>query len=125
MVSKKEAGSRLGKFTDDLGVPSNMVFDNDKEQTGPKSDFMQIIKDNNINWQTTEPYSPWQNRCELMIGLLRRQWKLQMRYVPKRLWDFGLTYEAEIMSRTCRKGDDRTARALRSLLVILQKLALG
>jgi hypothetical protein len=45
-----------------------------------------------------------------MIGELKRRWKHHMvvRNVPSRLWDYGLRYEAEIMSRTARGPEGRT-----------------
>jgi hypothetical protein len=45
-----------------------------------------------------------------MIGEVKRKWKQRMvnRSVPNRLWDYGLVYESEIMSRTARGPEGRT-----------------
>ena len=57
----------------------------------------------------TEPGRKNQNhRAEREIGILKTRWRTRManNAVPHRLWDYGLVYEAEIMSRTCRHHDD-------------------
>ena len=44
------------------------------------------------------------------IGFLAKRWKLRMtkKKVPKRLWDFGLVYESELLSQMARGDDHRT-----------------
>jgi hypothetical protein len=48
--------------------------------------------------------------AEHEIGNLAKRWKLRMtkKQVPKRLWDFGLVYESELLSRMARGRDSRT-----------------
>ena len=52
-----------------------------------------------------EPYSPWQNRYEGMIKILKNKAKCRriQRRVPKHIWDFGLVWEAEIYLCTAVK----------------------
>jgi hypothetical protein len=78
--------------------------------TGRATEFMKNIRHYHINMRYTEPYTPRQNFAEQMIGELKRRWKQRMatHSIPNRLWDYGLIYEAEILSRTARGPDDRT-----------------
>ena len=48
--------------------------------------------------------------AEREIGFLAKRWKLRMtkRKVPKRLWDYGLVYESELLSRMARGSNRRT-----------------
>ncbi|GFH55424.1 hypothetical protein CTEN210_11900 [Chaetoceros tenuissimus] len=93
-------------FGQDVGIPMEMISDNSKEQTAYGSDFMKIL----CKWRTSsrsiEPYSPWQNLAENVIGILKSKWKRRMvrRNVPAKVWDFGLVWEAEIYTRTAKPG---------------------
>ena len=57
-----------------------------------------------------EKYSPWQNRAEATIGLLKKRWRQRVtkKNAPTRLWNFALVYDAEILSRTVTKPGERT-----------------
>lgn len=60
---------------------------------------------------TTEQGRKNQNyAAESEIGLLARRWKSRMhkRQIPKRLWDFGVVYESELLCRMARGTDKRT-----------------
>jgi hypothetical protein len=60
---------------------------------------------------TTKQGQKNQNHAaERKIGFLAKQWKLQMtkKKVPKRLWDFGLIYESELLSWMARGTDCQT-----------------
>ena len=48
--------------------------------------------------------------AEREISTLAKRWRLRMtkKKVPKRLWDFGLVYESELLSRMAHKSDRRT-----------------
>ena len=48
--------------------------------------------------------------AEREIGFLSERWRRRMakKSVPRRLWDFGLVYEAELLSRLSRARDGRT-----------------
>ena len=87
-----------------------LIFDGALEQVGANSTFMHAIRKNNINWQTTEPYSPWQNRAEDAIREIKRRMKRRRVRddIPKRLWDFQLNYECDIMNLTATGPDRRT-----------------
>ena len=55
-----------------------------------------------IDVRTTELYSSWQKRDEGVIKILKSkaECRIIIRRVPKRVWDFGIVFEAEIYSST-------------------------
>jgi hypothetical protein len=110
MRSKSEAGQALQDFADDVGVMDELVCDNAAEQTGPRSDFMKTVRHLKIKLRTTEPHTPKQNDAKRKIGKIKKRWRHHMitKQVPRRLWDYGLVYESEIMSRMARGPEGRT-----------------
>jgi hypothetical protein len=109
MTSRKDAGKSLIEFTDDVGIPERLVTDGATEFTGPHTEFVKEARRMRIMLHTTEQGRKNQNHAaEREIGFLSKRWKLRMtkKKVPKRLWDFGLVYESELLSRMAR-GDDR------------------
>jgi len=42
-------------------------------EMGGNSEFSKICREYRIKSSFTEPYSPWQNRCENMIGVLSKK----------------------------------------------------
>jgi hypothetical protein len=110
MSSKSHAGRALKDLIDDVGVPTQIVADGAAELTKENTEFMQTVRRYHINLRHTEPYTPRQNFAERMIKELKRKWRHRMviRSIPTRLWDYGLEYVAEIMSRTARGREGRT-----------------
>ncbi|GFH48949.1 hypothetical protein CTEN210_05425 [Chaetoceros tenuissimus] len=106
MQSKADAHEGLAAFGQDVGIPMEMISDNSKEQTAYGSDFMKILRKWRTSSRSIEPYSPWQNLAENVIGILKSKWKRRMvrRNVPAKVWDFGLVWEAEIYTRTAKPG---------------------
>ena len=103
-------GEALQEFIQDVGVPNIIVVDNAPEQVGPKTKFQKVVKFNQCSMRTTEPHTSKQNKVEPMIGRLRRRWRQTMtkNQVPRRLWDYGLVWEAEIISRLATSPTGRT-----------------
>jgi len=81
---------------------------------GGNSKFNKICRDNKIRSSFTEPYSPWQNKCENIIGVLTKKIKARCarRRIPKCVWDFHIVWEAQIYSRTVYKGHCTPLEAL-------------
>lgn len=104
-------GNALQHFLEDIGIPNEIVVNGSKEQTGPQSDFMKLVRKCHIKIRCTEPYTPRQNKSELTIGNLKRRWRnlMSTHNISPRFWDFGLLYESEIMSRMARGPDCRSA----------------
>ena len=55
--------------------------------------------------RTTDPHSPWKNKAESVINIMKRKYKRRrvQRNIPKRVWDFVMVWEAEIYSHTAGK----------------------
>ena len=111
MTSRKDAGKSLIDFTDDVGIPEQLVTDGATEFTGRHTEFIKEARRMRIKLHTTEQGRKNQNHAaEREIGFLAKRWKLRMnkKKVPKRLWDFGLIYESELLSRMARGNNKRT-----------------
>ena len=106
---KAEVSFGLDTFIDDVGAPETLILDNAGEQTGHDSDFMKIVRKNHIGFRNTEPHSPWQNRAEDAIKKIKHRWKRLRRKTNchRRLWDYGMRYEAELLARIAG-ADGRT-----------------
>ncbi len=107
MKTKGDAGNALRKFIQDVGIPNKLIYDGSKEQCGQGTVFQKTIVKNQIRDHTTEPETPNQNRAEDSIRECKRRWKQRLikRRVPKRVWDFGIVWESEILSRMCRHNN--------------------
>jgi hypothetical protein len=111
MTSRQDAGKSLIEFTDDVGIPERLVTDGATEFTGRHTEFIKEARRMRIMLHTSEQGRKNQNHAaEREIGFLSKRWKLRMtkKRVPKRLWDFGLVYESELLSRMARRDDRRT-----------------
>ena len=108
MTSRKDAGKSLIEFTDDVGIPERLITDGATEFTGRHTEFIKEARRMRILLHTTEQGRKNQNHAaEREIGFLAKRWKLRMakKKVPKRLWDFGLIYESELLSRMAQGAD--------------------
>ena len=111
MASRTEAGESLVDFTDDVGIPEVLVTDGATEFTGRHTDFIKQARRMRIKLHTAEQGRKNQNHAaEREIGFLAKRWKLRMqkKKVPRRLWDYGLVYEGELLSRMSRGDDGRS-----------------
>ena len=111
MTSRKDAGKSLIEFTNDVGIPDHLVTDGVTEFTGKGTEFVKEAHHMRIHLHTTKQGQKNQNHAaEHEIGMLAKHWKLHMakKNVPKCLWDFGLVYEAKIMSRMAHGSDNHT-----------------
>jgi hypothetical protein len=106
MVSKREAGESLDALVNDVGIPNKMVFDGAAEQVGRKSVFDKRLRHYRISPHRIEPYTPWQNKAESGIRIIKAKWKRLMisRMIPRRLWDFALVWISQIYTRSAGKS---------------------
>jgi hypothetical protein len=109
-VSKGEASESLDHFVNDVGIPNELDYDGAGEQTGRRSKFEQLIWHYKISKHVIQPFSPWQNKSQSGIRIIKARWKWLMikRKVPKGLWDFALVWIAQIYLRSANK-DGRTS----------------
>ncbi|KAI2489216.1 Reverse transcriptase (RNA-dependent DNA polymerase) [Fragilaria crotonensis] len=111
LPSKSKVSQALTEFADDTGIPDTLISDGATEMTGPKTEFMKEVNRLRIRLRRTEVGRKNQNHAaEREIGELKRRWRNRMlkKRIPKRLWDYGLTYEAGIMNRIPRGSQLRT-----------------
>lgn len=110
-ATRDKAGLSLQSFCDDFGVPAHLRADLAGETSGKSTPFMATVDKYNIDITWSEQGRKNQNYlAESEIGVLRRRWKTMMtsKNVPARLWDYGLRYQAEILTRMPRGNEPRT-----------------
>ena len=111
MSGWSDSGKSLVDFSDDVGIPEVLTTDGTGEFTAKSTEFIREARRMRTKPYTTEQGRKNQNHAaERDIGFLARRWRLRMtkKRVPQRLWDCGLVYEAEIVSRMARGSDKRT-----------------
>jgi hypothetical protein len=96
----------LDIFVNDVGIPNRLTYDGAGEQAGKGTKFHESVRHYRINDHTIEPYSPWQNRAETGIRIMKSKGKRMMmkRQVPLRLWDFALVWISQVYTRSATKG---------------------
>ena len=102
MDSKSKAGDALRLFCAEFGIPHDLTFDGSKEQTKKNTTFMKEVRKHGIDYHISEPEMHNQNPVEGVIREIRKKWYRTMvrKRVPKRLWDYGMSWCSEIMSMT-------------------------
>jgi hypothetical protein len=112
MTSKAKVGVTLTEFSDDVGIPDSLTSDRAMEVVGPKTEFtMKEVNRLKVRLKQAEVGRSNQNYgAELEIGELKKRWRNRMvrKKVPRRLWDYGLIYEAGILNRIPRGNSGRT-----------------
>ena len=111
MMASSESGQSLVNFTDDVGIPEHLVTDGAGEFTGRVTEFVKEARRMRIRLHTSEQGRKNQNQSvERKIGFLAKRWRdcMHKKKLPKRLWDFGLLYESELLSRMACGRDHRT-----------------
>ena len=90
-------GQTLIDFIHDFGIPAFLTFDGHKSQVNSGSLFMRTIRKHHIKFHVSEPRKPEQNPAEGGIRELKRRWYHIMvkKSVPRRLWDYGITWISE------------------------------
>ena len=104
---QKEAASSLQHLVEDVGIPAELVSDSAPLLIGPQSDFVKQANFLRTKLRSSEPHTQRQNEDEGTTRILKQRLKnrMSMNNIPKRLWDFGLVYEAQILSMIARGKD--------------------
>ena len=71
MRSKSEAGTKLDRINRDIGVANKIFMDNAPKQTGYNTEIQRVEILEIMEVQTTDPESPWQNKSESVIKIIR------------------------------------------------------
>lgn len=108
MKTKSDAGESLQELCSQVGVPRVLHRDNAPEMSGEDTSFMHTCRSNKIISTFTEPHSPWQNKCENIIGVIMKKAKARRvrRRIPNQVWDYQIVWECQIYTRTCHNGKD-------------------
>ena len=80
-------------------------MDNTPKQTGYNTEMQIVTRLEIMKVQTNESYSPWQNKAETVIKIIKGKSKRirVQRNIPKRVWDFSMVWEADIYYCTVGK----------------------
>ena len=100
MRDQKETASSLQHLAEDVGIHAELVSDSAPLFIGPQSKFVKQANFLLTKLRSSEPHTQRQNEDEGTTRILKRRWKkrMSMKNIPKRLWDFCLVYEAQILS---------------------------
>jgi hypothetical protein len=108
VTSTAKAGETLADFARDVGVPTDLRADLGSYFTGRDTEFVKESKRLRIKVTYAEKGRHNQNRAaEREIRDLKQRWHNNMvgKRAPKRLWDYGIVHQAELMSRMSRGGE--------------------
>ena len=102
MDSKDKAIDTLDVFCKEFVIPINLTFDASKEQDEKNTKFVTHIRKYNIHYHVTETEFHQQSLAKFIIREVARKWYRVMicKQVPARLWDYCITWVADIMSLT-------------------------
>ena len=119
LSSKRFAGEVLKLFISQFGVPEYLTFDGAAEQCGKGALFMQQVIKHDIHKHLSEPHRHNENTVEEVIWEIRRRWFRLMisRNIPKRSWDYGLTWICELMQRTANIRFDTFSKSPFSIVL--------
>jgi hypothetical protein len=104
MKAESAADQGLAEFIHNIGIPAQLHTDNAKVETLSK--WKKLTSSHWIKTTVTEPYSPWQNRCEHEFGAARIHTRLVLETTkcPEQLWDYALAYVIFVRNHTARKA---------------------
>ena len=109
--ASSDIANALGEFVDDVGIPETLICDFATEQTGKNTEVMRLIRRMQIRLLPAEKGrgTTQNHKAETEIREVKTKWKTRMRenQVPRRLWDYGLVYIAEVQSLLARGSDNR------------------
>ena len=97
-----ELGYSLASFIHGYGAPEHLTFDGAQAQVGHNTLFMKNIRRACIPYHVSQPRSPNENPAERSILEIRKRLYriMHKKKVPKRLWDFGVSWVCETSNIT-------------------------
>ena len=102
MKRRKDLHHALKQMFKHVGVPPELICDGAKEQV--KGEARKLINKVNSDIKELEAESPWSNRAELFIGIVKAAIKKDLKdsNCPMLLWDYCAQYRARILNATAR-----------------------
>ena len=111
VTARSDAGQSMVDFTDNVGIPKHLVMDGAGEFSDKGKHFVKETRHIRIHLHTSKQGRKNHNHAaERKIGFLEKRWKIRMqkKRVPKRIWNFGLVVESEVLTQMARRKDLRT-----------------
>ena len=102
MKRRKDMHHALKQMFKTVGVPPDLICDGAKEQV--QGEARKLVNKVNSNIKELEAESPWSNRAELFIGIVKAAIKKDLKdsNCPMVLWDYCSQYRARILNATAR-----------------------
>ena len=102
MRSQEEFETTLHWFCKQVGVPNTLIADAHKLQTSYK--IKRFCDQVGTTLRVLERNTPWANRAELYIGILKEAVRKDLRSTnsPMQLWDYAIERRAKIYNLTPR-----------------------
>ena len=106
MRYKSESGIILDRINRDIGVENEIFMDNAPKHNDYNTEIHRVERILGMDVHTTEPHFPWKNNSESVIKIIKEKYNRRRFHIniPKRVWDFGMVWEAEMYS--CTAGKD-------------------
>ena len=102
MRSKSEVLSAIKEFAKAIGAPDAIVSDSSGEQKS--KEVKKFLNDIGTTLRLLEEGTPWANKAELYIGLMKEAVRKDMKSsdAPLALWDYCLERRARINNMTAK-----------------------
>jgi hypothetical protein len=102
MRSKAEVILALKQFTKEIGAPDAIIADSAKEQKS--QDIRRFLSEIGTELQILEEGTPWSNRAELYIGILKEATRKDMKEsdCPLVFWDYCIERRARIKNLSAK-----------------------
>ncbi len=102
MRSKGEVLAAIKQFSKEIGAPNAFVCDHSKEQTS--KELRKFLIDIGTSLRILERGTPWSNRAELYIGLIKEAVRKDMKEsdCPLAFWDYCVERRARINNMTAK-----------------------
>ena len=105
MRSKSEVLQAVKQFAKEIGAPEAIVCNASKEQT-EKLDLKRFLHEIGTTLRVLEEGTPWANKAELYIGLIKEAVRKDMRdsNCPLAFWDYCVERRARINNMTAKSN---------------------
>jgi hypothetical protein len=112
-ANDEQVGHLLSNFMNDYGAPEHLTFDGAAVQVGSITLVQDNLRRAEIRHHVSAPRRPKENLAEAAIQDIKKQWYQIMlkKQVPKRLWDYGISWVCEtgnFTTNSSRYSDNRT-----------------
>ena len=67
-------------------------MNNAPEKNGYNTEMQRMARLARMEFRTTEPYSPWENKSEIVLKIIKVNYNRRRvkRNIPNRVWEFGM-----------------------------------